>query len=174
MLSPEHTMFPDSKTGPISRPVPVCSATNLKRRTIRPRCRHREQNWAETDWINLELYPSWNNDVRKSIRIEVLASWYPEVRSPWCPEIMSSWTHELQRSRTPDLRSSWCPDFKKFWNLELSPCWNLGLVASWSPDVIFSWPQEPLMFERPENPVSEALHTCHRRQPVPQRRQPLP
>ena len=63
------------KTGRILRPVPACSPANLKRRTFRSRSRHREQNCTKTEWINLELNPSWNSDIRKSIRIEVLASW---------------------------------------------------------------------------------------------------
>lgn len=136
--------------GRIFRPVPACSPANLKRRTTRSRNCHREQNCPETEWINLELKPSWDSDVRKSIRIEVLASWSPDVMSTWCPKIKSSWTRELQRSWSPDLRSSWRPGLMKSWNLELRPCWGLGLMASWSPGVMFSWPQEPLKSCFPE------------------------
>ena len=49
LLCPEHTMFRDSKTGRISRPVPACSPANLKRRTARSRSRHREQNRSKKE-----------------------------------------------------------------------------------------------------------------------------
>ena len=160
-------MFRDSKTGRISCPVPVCSPANLKRWTARSRSRHREQNWAETDWINLELYPSWNNDVRKSIRIEVLASWSPEVMSFWCAKILSPWIREFQRSRTHDLRIPWCPDFKKSWDLKHTPCWSLGLMASWSPGLcpLYLWrlwrlKDRTLLFLRLCTPATDA-NRCH-------------
>ena len=46
---PKHIMFLPLTTGRISRPVPACSPTNLKRRTARPRSRHREQKRSKKE-----------------------------------------------------------------------------------------------------------------------------
>ena len=45
----KHIMFLPLKTGRISRPVPICSPANLKRRTARSRSRHREQNRSKKE-----------------------------------------------------------------------------------------------------------------------------